>query len=201
LEVRYATIPPSPSFPLLVFRVFNRVCAGPIWISGIRFKFQQQRGKLPFFRTFRRVVLVHTFVVLSFGGRVVRIFAFQCRRLSFRRWWLESRLQPGRVPWEPRGLKNFPQFGQREVEAPATNAGEDQPAADWKTAQLVDSRIPSPATGTRESAQAMPRQELPSTSTEAVPGTKLSATTAAAVRSGNSFERTWRLCRYQPRRQ
>lgn len=206
LEVRYATIPPSPSLPLPVFRVLNRVCAGPIWIRGIRFQFEHERGKLPFLRTCRRVVLVYIFGVLSFGRRVVIIFAFECRRLSFRPWRLESRLPPCRVPCQPRGFKDFPQqpaqFGKGEIQAPATNADEAQPAAtDNKTAPLVDALIPSPATGTRESAQTMPRQELPSISTETVQGAKLSGATTAALRSGNSFEWTWRLCRYQPYRQ
>lgn len=134
MEVRYATIQLSRS--LLVFRLWDRVGAGPIGIRGIQLKFQQQqRGQLSFLRIFRRVV------DLSFRGRVLGIFAFEWRHLSFRGWRLEGtllpclfepsiatgvfELQPFWVPCRPRQLKDCRQpasrFGKRKGQARATN--------------------------------------------------------------------------------
>lgn len=133
MEVRYATIQLSRS--LLVFRLLDRVGAGPIGIRGIQLKFQRQCGQLSFLRIFRRVV------DRSFRGRVVSIFAFEWRQLSFRGWRLEGtllpwlsepcfatgvfELQPFWVPCRPQQLNDCRQpasrFGEREGQARATN--------------------------------------------------------------------------------
>ena len=159
LEVRYATVRPSRS--LLLFRRFDRLGPGPIWIGGIefqfnfqfkfQFKFQRQRGQFSFVRIFRRVVL-------SFRWRVVWSLAFECGITLFR-WRFEPCFahEQCRVPCRPRWLNSFRQqrgqFGKRDFEAPRTGPCQGRrAAANNKTAQLVDALIhsQSPAAGTCE---------------------------------------------------